>query len=63
MICKKGEYINTRQNDVRHMAIKLLSGVSQDVQVEPTLLLLTRERMEHRATIKTKEARLDIRIG
>ena len=43
------------------MTTKHLSEVCHDVQVEPTLLLLTRERMEHRAAIENNEARLDIR--
>ena len=58
LIYKKGVFVNIPHNDVRQMAVKLLSRVP----VEPTLLPLTGERMEHRTTIETKEASLDIRI-
>ena len=49
--------------DVRHLSAKLLSGVCHDVQVQPILLPLTGERMEHCTAIETKEARLDIRAN
>ena len=50
-----------RQNDVRDFTAKLLSEVCHDVQVEPALLRLTGERMEHRTATETNEARLNIR--
>ena len=70
--CKKGVFISIRHNDVRDLTAKLseevchdvchyLSEVCHDVQVEPTLLPPTGERMEHRSAIETNEARLDIR--
>ena len=61
MSCKKEGFINTRHNDVRDLTAILLSEVCHDVQVEPTLLPLTCERMEHRTAVETNEARLDIR--
>ena len=61
MSCKKEGFINIRHNDVRTLTAKLLSEVCYDVQFEPILLPLTGERMEHRTTIETNEARLDIR--
>ena len=48
MSCKKGGFINIRQNDVKDFTVKLLSEVDHHVQVEPTLFPLTGERMEHR---------------
>ena len=62
MSCKKGGFINIRCNDVRDLTAKLLSEVCHDVQVEPTLLSLTGEWMEHRNAIEVKEARSDIRV-
>ena len=62
MSCKKEGFINIRHNDVRDLTAKLLSEIFHDVQVEPTLLPLTGDRMEHRTAIETKEARLDIRV-
>ena len=59
MSCKKGGFINIRHNYVRDLTAKLLSEVCHDVQVEPTLLPLTGERMEHSTTIQTNEARLE----
>ena len=44
------------------MTVKLLSEVCHDVQVEPTLLSLTEEWMEHRNAIEAKEATSDIRV-
>ena len=44
MSCKKGGFINIRQNDVKDFTVKLLSEVGHHVQVEPTLLPLTGER-------------------
>ena len=61
MFCKKGRFINIHHNDAVHLTAKLLSGVCRDMQVEPTLLPLTEEWMEHRTAIETNEARLDIR--
>ena len=60
MSCKKGGFINIRQNDVKDFTAKLLSEMDHHVQVEPTLLPLTGERMEHRTATETNEARLDI---
>ena len=62
MSCKKGEFINICYNDVRDLTVKLLSEVCHDVQVEPTLLSLTEEWMEHRNAIEAKEARSDIKV-
>ena len=61
MSCKIGGFINIPRNDVRDLTEKLLSEVCHNVQVEPTLLPLTGERMEHRTATETNEARLDIR--
>ena len=61
MSCKKGGFINIRHNNVRDLTAKLLSEVCHDVQVEPILLPLIGEPMEHRTAIETNEARLDIR--
>ena len=62
MSYKKGGFINIHHNDVRDLTAKLLSEVCYDVQVEPTLLPLTGERMKYRSAIETNEARLDIKI-
>ena len=61
MSSKKRGFINILQKDVRDLTAKLLSEVCHDLQVEPTFLPLTGERMEHHSAIKTNEARLDIR--
>ena len=61
MSCKNGGFINSLHNDRKDLTAKLLSEVCHDVQVEPTLLPLTGERMEHHSAIKTNEARLDIK--
>ena len=55
---KKGEFINIFHDNV---TAKPLSEICQDVQVKPSLLPLTEERMEHRTAIETNKARLDIR--
>ena len=58
MSYKKGEIINIRHT---RFDSKTLSQICHDVQVERTLLPLTREQMEHRTAIETNQARLDIR--
>ena len=61
MSCKKGGFINIRHNDVRDLTAKLLSEICHDVQIEPTLLPLTGDRMEYRTAIEANKARMDIR--
>ena len=58
---KKGGFINIRHNDLRDLTAKLLSEVCHDVEVEPSLLPLTGERMDLRTAIETNDARVDIR--
>ena len=60
MSCNKGGFINIRHNYVGDLTAKLLSEMRHDVQVEPTLLPLAGEWMEHRTTIETNDASLDI---
>ena len=52
MSCNKGGFINIRHNYVGDLTAKLLSEVRHDVQVEPTLLPLAGEWMEHCTTIE-----------
>ena len=61
MSWKKGGFINICHNDVRDLTAKILSEACHDAQVEPTLLPLTGERIEHRTAIETNETRLVIR--
>ena len=60
MSCNKGGFINTRYNDVRDLTAKILSNLCHDMQIEPTLLPLSREWMEQRRCIDFNEVRLDI---
>ena len=61
MSYKKGGFINICHYDVRDLTAKLLSEVCHDVPVDPTLVPLTGELMEHLTTIETNETRLEIR--
>ena len=61
MCCKKAGFSNICHNDERDLTARFLSEVFHNVQVEPTLLLLTGERLEYRTAIETSKARLDIR--
>ena len=61
MSFNKGRFINNCHNVARDLTAKFLLEVCHDVEVESTWLPQTGECMEHRTTVETNEARLDIR--
>ena len=61
MSCKKGGFVTLRHNEVRDIVATLLSDVSKDVKLEPSLLTLNGDKQTMRKTGKTNnELRLDI---
>ena len=61
MSCKRGGFVTIRHNDLRDLTANLLSNVSNDVEIEPKLLLVTGENFSNRTMYTRTEARLDIR--
>ena len=61
MSCPKGGYIYQRHDEVRNVISKLAEEISNDVQVEPHLEVLTGESLPD-STNKADEARLDLSI-
>ena len=59
MICRRGEFIIQRQNELRDLEAELLSTVCNDVEVEPVLQKVTGEILNDSAN-KAPDARLDI---
>ena len=59
--CKKGGYIHERHDNVKDTLTKLLSKVCRDVESEPHLIPITKERFELKSANVTDEARLDIK--
>ena len=60
MICKRGDFVIQRHNELRDLEAELLSTVCNDVQVEPVLQQVTGETL-NRGTNRAIDARLDIR--
>ena len=63
MSCKKGGFVNIRDNDLRNLTAKIVSELGKDTELEPKLLPLSGEELYGRTTIRSNEAKLDIRAG
>ena len=61
LTCKKGGFIHERHDNVKDTLTKLLSRVCKDVQSEPHLIPITKERFDLKSANCTDEARLDIK--
>ena len=59
MICRRGELIIQRHNELRDLEVELLSSICNDVAVEPVLQKVTGEILNDGAN-KAPDARLDI---
>ena len=57
--CKKGGYIHERHDNLKDTLTKLLSKVCRDVESEPHLIPITKERFELKSANVMDEARLD----
>ena len=57
--CKCGGFVTLRHNILRNVTAKLMTEVTKDVRVEPTLAKLTGEKLNNGAKVGD-EARLDI---
>ena len=60
MICKSGGFVCIRHDEIRDLTASLLREVCHDVTVEPSLLPLSGEVMQHRTANIANEARVDI---
>ena len=60
MTCQNGGFLIHRHNEIRDLTSDLLEEVCHDVCVEPPLVELTGEEMDHRTANTSPEARLDI---
>ena len=58
--CKKGGFITLRHNEVRDITASFLNEVCKDVRKEPSLIKLTGEQINEKATKTGDEARLDV---
>ena len=56
--CKKGGFITLRHNEVRDITASFLNEVCKDVRKEPSLIKLTGEQINEKATKTGDEARL-----
>ena len=56
---KKGWFVSLRHNRIRNITALLLTDICKDVRVEPLLMQLTRESLQHHSA-KGNEVRLDI---
>ena len=45
-VCKKGGFILTRHNNLRHLTAHLLTNICNDVEVEPRLLSVAEKNLE-----------------
>ena len=59
MICKLGDFITQRHNELRDFAAQFLSLVCSDVEIEPVLKDISSEHL-NRGSNKALDARLDI---
>ena len=59
MICKLGDFITQRHNELRDFAAQFLSLVCSDVEIEPVLQDISGEHL-NRGSNKALDARLDI---
>ena len=59
MICKRGGFVIQRHNKLRNLEAELLRTVGSDVEIEPVLQDISRERL-NRGANKAPDAKLDI---
>ena len=59
--CKKGGFVSLRHNHLRNITCNLLNQICNDVSVEPMPHELTGEEFTEKSSIKTSEARLDVK--
>ena len=59
MICKRGGFVIQRHNELRDLEADLFSMVCSDVEVEPVLHDITKEKL-NRGSNRAHDARLDI---
>ena len=61
--CKKGGYIAQRPDTNRDLLTSHMSKVCRNVETEPLLQLLDHEIFNLQSTVKSREARLDMKAG
>ena len=60
LTCKRGGFVCMRHDEVRDLTAGMLREVCRDVTVEPTLLPLDGERLNHRTANYSNDARTDV---
>ena len=63
LTCPVGGYPTARHNEIRDLISGVMREVSQDVEVEPTLLPYQEETLPGRSANRAEAARVDIRAG
>ena len=61
--CKKGGFVAQRRDDVRDLLKAFINKVCNNVEIEPRLQPLDKERLHLRSAVTSSEARLDIKAG
>ena len=63
MSSKKGGFVSIRHTDLRDLTVKIVSELGKYTEIVPKLLPLSGEELYGRTTIRSNEAKLDIRAG
>ena len=63
MICPRGGFPSIRHNEIRDLLGTLLSEVRRTVAIEPLLLPLDGEVLQHHSTVTRDEARTDVKMA